>query len=165
MDSQGMNQLTYLRLLYTEHSYYEDESDPDEWSRPSSHTEREIEGLLLVDSDAYATAGIRGSVQAGEHIFALVAQWSSGDSFGMSYNCAVELINVYRSKSAADYAKKVLEETPDDTYDFKPVQYLDDAGNIINYTRPWTGYFDRLVSLEVYELPVELEDDQASPSS
>lgn len=150
---------TLIKILVSSHCEETSEADPnDDWDRPDTRTYHEVLGARLTRDTGEYVEGLRGSLQAGEKIYALIAIYSTGDSFGHDEDYGFEVVNIFRTKEAADYARKTLDEAPDNGYDFKPVQYLNTDGDLIDYHRPWTGYFERLTSLEVYELEVEPYD-------
>lgn len=142
--------VTYLKLMVSEWGYSDAaDENHDEYNRPTEYTNWTVEGICITDSNGYRTAGISGLVEPGETVFALVAVYSTGDSFGRHEGARLEFVDVFRNEEAAEAARKIL-----DTEQDRMLEYRNDLGQVISFHPPWSGYFESLDHIQVHELVV-----------
>lgn len=92
-------------------------------------------------------------VEAGDKIYAVVADYSSGNTFGRDGGYA-QVLNAFASMDdALALQARALETRSDDRwredYDY------DFTFNGHEYRRAWAGYFEQLNSLDIWELIVQ----------
>lgn len=87
-------------------------------------------------------------LKAGDTIYAVVALWSSGDSFGNSSRGSYDFCVINRDPMFAAANLAILEAV---TEDAAQVKLWLDTGEQVPYYASWTGYFESLDSLELRE--------------
>ena len=133
----------------------DDKPYSDRGETSSSH---DIRGLKLLDDGRYGyrSAEVLFKPEKGQVYHLLYATYSTGDSFGYDHNHCFEVIGIYKDR-------KVAEENCKRLYEGKPVKKGEWGSQLIplkvegmrethDYYRPWMGYFESLVDLEVRSL-------------
>jgi len=96
----------------------------------------------------YQYEGYEGVVEDGDTLWVIVAVYSSGDSFGSTNGGCVDVISINKDVEVAQRNLKAATAAPDGEF---AVIELDD-GTTHQYYRPWSGYFESLDSLQIYEM-------------
>ncbi len=151
---------TYVIAVDVDSSTYQTrEGDDLPYSdRGETSTDHTIEGLRLIEDgkSTWRSAEVLFKPVRGKVYHLLYATYSTGDSFGHDHNQCFEVVGVYKSRAVADLNCKRLTEG-------KPVVKGQWSSELIplkveglrethKYYRPWKGYFERLVSLQVKSL-------------
>lgn len=117
--------MSYVKFEVSVDTWVTRQGDPeDEWDSDSTDGTVTVESAKLVADDAYNTLQASFDVKAGDVIWLVWAQYSTGDSFG-SYGGRYELCSVFDNEIDALIEKERL-------------QGVDD------YSMPWIGYFESL---------------------
>jgi hypothetical protein len=137
----------YLNVIAEEYTEETSDWDPDDkWSRPSTHTAWNFSGIELVNEDGYKVEEVSFDVQPGDIVHALIAIYSTGDSFGVSEDGRYEVLGIFKS---ADLAFKNLKGiNAREGKDFK-LKIKMEGGKTFERYCPWDGYFESLSRLEV----------------
>jgi len=136
-------------------SYSHDNNDGDDSGEAYSYrgtttTTWNIHGLSLNDNDSYRAIPVE-DCNVGDKLFAVVAIYSTGDSFGSDEGSEIELVSVHKN---ADLAKKNCDAINTRKRD-SPFSIELDNGKIITRYCPWDGYFESLDSCEWNEYLVK----------
>lgn len=108
------------------------ERDPENtWDGEDTLTSWDINGVKLCDKNSYDVFTSQEDFSLGDEYHAVIAVWSTGDSFSRSDGAYCEIFGVYHSKEDADSRIDQLRSGKE--------EWL-----------PWDGYFEHLDSLEVY---------------
>jgi hypothetical protein len=136
--------MTNIKVEYDAHMYVTRKGDPDDmWDRDSTDGDVYVNGIRVVD-DSYRDVSVPFDVDDDHNYYLLYAVYTTGDSFG-SDGGNTEWIDLFRTRAAADAAKKSIEET---TGSFS-ASYTRDDGTDIKIHIPWDGYFETLDELTV----------------
>jgi hypothetical protein len=90
-------------------------------------------------------------------VYLIIAEWSTGDSFGWADRSHYEVVHIFQNKGLAQLALETLRQEPDQTledynsYDSCKVSFLTDSGITMTYHRDWLEYFSSLNSLQMIE--------------
>lgn len=144
--------MNYLKLNVESHVHTTRAGDIDDrWDRDDTHTDYDVQGLVLEDKDSYTAVPNYLDAKEGDWVAVLYAVYSTGDSFGHDANGGFEFINVFKNLDDAEAAAKSLKE--DHTQ--KPYNERHEGKyNLSNGTEvrmgflPWSGYFERLTYME-----------------
>ena len=122
-------------------------SDYSHWS----HTEQtHVFRCLRITTDAYSDLLYPGVAQRGDELFLVYALYKSGDSFSRQDGC-LALIDVFNSKKKAMDCQAAAEAAAkNDNF-----SYIANNGVRTTQRCPWTGYFERLESVEYIQLDVK----------
>lgn len=142
-----MSKNTYLELIYTAHRYVTREAAADDnWDRDDTDADVHCESLTMHTKDGYDRIGVTWDVKSGDQLYALIAIYGTGDSFGHDGG-QVEFVDVFLTDTDARAAKRALEDGEG--------KYYRQDGTVIKYSAPWDGYFESLTSLDAYCLTVD----------
>lgn len=137
--------MSELFLLKTFHRYVTRDPDmDDQWDRGETSTDWEIAGLVLTRpishklryNQDYEVVGADDDYSEGDDYYAVVAVWSTGDSFGWDTDYCCECFGVYKTEAEAEAKKKKLEKDK-------------------SHSVPWNGYFESLTDIEVLSGKIE----------
>lgn len=95
-----------------------------------------------------------GEVGVGDQLFVIVAEYSTGDSFGHDENACIEVITAHRYREVAEHNCNILRNINEFSADI----FLDD-GRIFKTHIPWTGYFESLTEIHLLERTVMSQND------
>jgi hypothetical protein len=84
----------------------------------------------------------------GKTYYAVIAIYSTGDSFGRDEASNYEVLDIYETEDSADDAIKSLTV---DVNGNKMTFTMSNGATVTNYC-PWVGYFQSLDTIEVYPL-------------
>lgn len=93
-----------------------------------------------------------GTLERGEIVYAILAVWSSGDSFGNSDRGSYDFVSLNKDHNIAQENLEALNSAHRDSKggDVWEVTLKQDDGKEIKYFRSWLGYFESLDSLEIH---------------
>lgn len=131
--------------------------DPnDRWDGDDTTSSWRIEGLSLKPTSGDSTS-VSFQVEKDTPYYAVVAIYSTGDSFSHDEHGRLEFIDLFKSKEKAQKVADILRNAkkPSD-FDWN-VRLQQEDDSKYNYHVPWFGYFESLSEIRV-EL-VELEDE------
>jgi hypothetical protein len=129
--------------------FWEGDSE-DAYDRADTWTDHTLESVHASEVERYMdNEFISFPLVAGETVYVLHAQWSTGDSFGNDEGSGYEIVGVYKTLAEAEMDKATLEAADNNSY--KPVTLLHD----IPYHIPWHGYFESLDWLEINAFMVQ----------
>ncbi len=137
-----------------DHSHYSDEPYGD-WSE-SFYFEVGDTAIILPESNKYVYVGsgetelYEGELAEGDIIFVVIANYSSGDSFGYADRKYVDVCSINKDANLAHDNVRSLGSN-------KPIITLDNGTTHPHY-RPWDGYFESLDSLSVHTMIVKKYD-------
>ena len=129
-------------------SYWEtyDRGGDDEWSRPDSYTSWVFNFLSTKRGCHHVDVPFKPVV--GATYYAVIAVYSTGDSFGHAANACIEIFSVYETEHDANVAKhKIDNDQKNSTLEFNLP-----GGKPVKVANPWHGYFESLTSVDVYPL-------------
>jgi len=118
----------------------------DEWSRDSTSTEHYFRGIYLNDGLDRKKEIVPFDVKNGDTVWALHAQWSTGDSFGTDDGECHDVIGIYKTYEEAKADKNLIDEQEKrfrKTNNFTKDSFLT-LSNGTNFSIPWLGYFESL---------------------
>lgn len=120
------------------------EADPDDdWGRDSTWTSHTVEGIRFPPKTKYSEAvQVPFRPRRGVNYYLLVAQYSTGDSFGSDDGANFEVIGLYQDKAIAEENHRRLEATDDNTT--TSVELIAENGKTYTFGIPWNGYFESL---------------------
>lgn len=138
------------------------ESSNEQYGAWSADYDLEVGDVALIHSEKtprYVRGereSYEGELVEGDLIYVVVANWSSGDSFGHASRCHVEVPCVNKDEATARRNLKELERKRDSKkYDDCNVALMNDDGSVYPYHRSWLGYFESLDSLEIHTMIVK----------
>lgn len=122
--------------------------DPKSDGRPDTSTFWDFGAFHVEDSDAPTddlTITLDAQLAQAETLYAVIAVWSSGDSFGWDDRYNAEIISVHPSEANADAARRIVEASAPRYGQPAPALPVDlpDGYQLSGYI-PWGGHFDRL---------------------
>ena len=131
----------------------EAESD-DQWDRDDTSTSWSVYGLVISDNKPTGYGSEEIDVpddfcKVDDILYAVYAVYSDGDSFGRDDGHNLEFIMAYKSKEAAEKAKKILESCKDYNCEIEL-----ENGKTLTFGIPWNGYFESLDYINVEEFQV-----------
>lgn len=91
-------------------------------------------------------------IPAGDDVFVVWVEYSSGDSFGYGQNQYTEAVGVFKDYDAAVELRDAIEPTRhgDFPFDGARIKYTaKDGQNIDVYYGTWTGYFENLETIHI----------------
>lgn len=135
--------------LYCTHSYRSDEPYGD-WSETYDFSVGSTARITDKDSWSNHTETYEGELNSGDVIYAIIAHYSTGDSFGGSDGGSVEICSLHKDVEVAKTNLAILNADNDK---YSATIKLDDGTETSAY-RPWNGYFESLDSIEIYPLIV-----------
>jgi len=112
----------------------------DQWDRGDTCKEWNFGRLSATGN--YDGLEVGNDFKIGDHVFVVVAVWSTGDTFGHDENSYAEVMAIYNDIIQASEAERMLNEAKG------PV--LLPHGYEVRYL-PWAGYFDSLGYITVIE--------------
>lgn len=147
----------YVQLNY-EHSLvdcHQEEGEYGSWGKTYTF-DGPTHGKLSAD---YGEP-ILDSAQPGQTFYAVIAVWSSGDSFGCAESGSMDVISVYPTlQQAESVVEKLSAHTARYSSDQWNYEYRCDIetpdGQPYRYYVPWLGYFETLEVLEVFPIILE----------
>lgn len=92
-----------------------------------------------------------GELEPGETVYAIIANWGGGNSFGFANGKYMDVVIVHRDSDIALENLKLLKKASEEG---GPVPLTRDNGEAIPYRPGWLGYFESLDSLAIYTLTV-----------
>lgn len=150
--------LTTLGLSYTEDRYVtrryvtREQDDDDPWDRDSTDASIDLHHLVLINDGSSGTCResvtVGFPVQKGMRLYAVVAIYGDGDSFG-SDGGRVEFIDAFPAPNGADLCAQAAREASG-TY-----TYTNAIGIQVSQHAPWCGYFEWLQEVRVEQLRVQ----------
>lgn len=126
---------------YCDHSHHEDE----EYGSWEERWTTSVGSMALPTNERggmYVTYD--GKLNDGDVIYAVVAVWGSGNSFGFAHGRYAEIICINKDIELANKNAAILDDEKQD-----PIITLDNGKTFTQY-RPWTGYFENLDDIEVH---------------
>lgn len=128
------------------HSYH----SPEEYGAWEESWDFDLGGASLSETDWHGPESYTGEtpLQPGDTIYAIVALWSDGDSFGNASHNRFDICVINRDPMFAASNLSILEALDDVT---PTTKIWLDTGERISYHAAWTGYFESLDSLELRE--------------
>lgn len=145
-------------ISWDEKSYTVRDLDPDDhWDRGDTHTEiYDIVGRWVEDVPIKSTWGNSPQINGfapGDVCFAVVAQWSTGDTFGQDSGACVGVLGAFRDRETAEQLADEARSFRNDKSEEHLSNYeLEFQGQIIHIG--WTGYFESLDGIKVQEIVV-----------
>jgi hypothetical protein len=129
------------------------EADPDdEWGRDSTWTSHDVRGIRFPSSKQYGyTVTVPFKPKVNTDYYLLVAQYSTGDSFGSDDGANFEIIGLYQSKRIAEENLQKLEATRKDV---RSVTLTAENGKKYTFAVPWNGYFESLDYVELHTVRI-----------
>jgi hypothetical protein len=139
---------TNLNLEYHTEVYQHRDPDPnDNWDRGDTSSSTDFGDLFLSKEGQDTNLTIPGEVNVGDQLFIIVAEYSTGDSFGHDENACIEVISAHRYREIAEHNCGILRNV---TKEYSANIFLDD-GRMFKTHVPWTGYFESLTELHLLE--------------
>ncbi len=135
--------------IYLDSSSYQEQDDhdgDDEWSRPNTYTSWNFNFLSTKHGDHHVDVPFKPVV--GATYYAVIAVYSTGDSFGHDANLCIEVFSVYETEHDANVAKHKIEADQNNN----TLKFNLPGGKPVEVSNPWHGYFESLTSVEVYPL-------------
>lgn len=121
---------SYIKFDVVENRWSTGGYDPeDSWSRDSTDGTVSILSAVKVKDYEYDTLCTENSIEVGDVVYLVWAQYSTGDSFGQDGG-QYELLEICMSREAATERKKYYE-------------------GVTDFSVPWSGYFENLDFVEV----------------
>ena len=137
----------YLFVSAKKYTYITQEADlDDKWDRDNTSSSWEFNKIYFgkshIDQKGYNDLYIQISKEDYENknLHAVIAVWSTGDSFGHDDGYNAEIISVHQDINEAEIAKQMIENSAKRDHNKKLK-----LGNEyeLNYL-PWNGYFESL---------------------
>ena len=129
---------------YVEETTVPDTDDP--WDRANTSTDYTFNGTFSAKKDGYADVFMAEAPVLGRQYYAVVAIYSTGDSFGHDQGGCLEWLGLYNTCEEAYKVEHIV-----NSHSSKDVlKYPDGEGNIVEMSHvPWEGYFEDLDSVQV----------------
>jgi hypothetical protein len=126
-------------------------SSDEQWGDWSETYDFSVNSASLTKRPGMETEYYGGgeTLSSGETIYAIVANWSSGDSFGHADRSSYDVCIINKEKVYANQNLGILNKAEEPRNG--PLMLFLDDGTQIAYAPGWTGYFEGLDSLEIYE--------------
>lgn len=143
----------YLELVATPDTVHNNdgENSSEQYSyRGTTDTSWEIHHLKLHEKDVYRSFPV-DDAKVGDKFFAVVAIYSTGNSFEYDYGGEIELVSLHKNEALA---KENCENLKGKKTDYTMTIKLDSGGEI-KRTCYWDGYFESLDSITCMELLVK----------
>lgn len=115
----------------------------DDWGRANTHTSRTFGELKIVEKDGYNSFAL--DCNFGDTIYLIIAEWSTGNSFGRDENSNYDIVTAYTDLKLAKENLSILKKVSKD----ESVEITFQNGKKMKYYRSWLGYFERLNNLEI----------------
>ncbi len=141
-----MSREIYLKFR----KYVKDEggqSETDSWSRDSTSTTWDFDRIVFYPQGCTERYPLDFDASPGEVLYAVVAVWSTGDSFGHDSGAGMEIICVYKTREKAEALKTKIEslEYDNNGYGKNGLTYETESGAVVkDGFVAWAGYFERL---------------------
>lgn len=146
----------YIELLANGYTEVTREGDPnDRWDQDDTNTSWTFTGLKLLDKDTYRALPVDDDVKVGDKFYAVIAVYSTGDTFGHSSGSELELVSLHKSEELAKKNASVIETRDRNTGERYSVEIELDNGEILKRYCPWDGYFESLDYVEYREFTIE----------
>lgn len=144
----------YVGLLADGYVEVTREGDPeDKWDHDDTHTDWTFTGLKLSDKDTYRALPVPDDVNIGDTVYAVIAVYSTGDTFGNSSGSELELVSIHKSEELAKKnVTKLQSENKDERYS---MEIELDNGEVLKRYCPWDGYFESLDYVEYRKFTIE----------
>lgn len=118
----------------------------DPWDRASTSTDYTFNNAFRAKKDGYADLFVGEAPVLGKQYYAVVAIYSTGDSFGHDQGASLEWLGLYNTSEEAYNVVKIVDNRTHN----EALKYPDGEGNIIEMPYvPWDGYFEDLDSVQV----------------
>ena len=145
---------------YCTHSFHEQ----TKWGSWEESYDNHFSGIKVVTGDNYYGEKLEPGfqVKAGDVVYVVWAEWSTGNSFGRGHRNRTEVMEVFMDSSKALACADILEngnmEKDEygliDTCDIIPIDkwtvtYKNELGKDVPCYRPWLGYFESLDGIYV----------------
>lgn len=130
-----------------------EQGDPKEHGRPDTRTTWDFGSFHVedsADSTDDMTVHLDDRLAEADVLYAVIAIWSTGDSFGREVQGSAEIISVHDTPESAQEASKIIYASrssygrPEPTL---PVE-LPDGYQLSGYI-PWNGHFDTLEYVDI----------------
>ena len=134
--------------IYLDASSYEEQDGHggDEWQRPNTYTSWVFNFLSTKRGGHHVDVPFKPVV--GATYYAVIAVYSTGDSFGYDTDKCIEIFSVYETEDEANMARDDIKKSGGGaTLGFKLP-----GGKAVKVGNPWDGYFESLTSVDVYPL-------------
>jgi hypothetical protein len=120
------------------------EREDVEWGSWSSEHSNYFKEVLKVDKNSYPDITSSVDIKEGEECFVVLAEWSSGDSFGCGYRSNTEPLAIFKDAESAQAFKTACEKVKDYS-----VELATPDGQNFDIFAGWVGYFERLDEIHV----------------
>ena len=147
--------MTQLYLMLDTDSYVtitREADSSDRWDRDDTHTSWSINGVKLLDHDAYKALSCDADFKVGDKVYVVYAVYSTGDSFGHDEGRDIEFVSWHRDEEIAK--QNVQSLIQGNTKGYHYTIKLDNGSEITRYC-PWDGYFESLDYAEYREFIIE----------
>lgn len=148
-----MSKATYIKILHdTFGDSYHEPVQFGEWYETATHT---ISGFVVVNKKDYFDITVPFLPSPEKPYFLLYTTYSTGDSFGYSYNGSIEFIDLYAYEEldlAKENKKRIEDHNEVKSSNFNEEYYfylLDREGQEHRMSAPWKGYFENLESVNI----------------
>jgi hypothetical protein len=137
--------------LDIDHVMTDSYSSDEEWGDWRESYDFSVNGASLTKKPGMETEYYGGgqTLEAGDTIYVIVACWSTGDSFGHADRSSHDVCIINKEKVYANQNLGILNKADEPRKG--PLKLFLDDGAQIQYSPGWTGYFEILDSLEIYE--------------
>ena len=144
--------MTKIKIINNSTSDYQhDGQEYGEWSENTTH---DISGFQVVNDGEISDLEVAFELNNGTY-FLLYVLYSSGDLFGHSWG-NIEYVGLYKSYEDAQVNALRIKEHyhlykggNGNWEDAFTVKLISPSGNEFNMHVPWTGYFERIESIEI----------------
>lgn len=129
---------------------YHSQEEFGEWNASYQNTFKSIRRKN--DDEEYPDLVSDLDIPAGEEVFVVWLEYSSGDSFGWGQNTGVEVVGLFQDYAAAVELRDRIEPTRHGEFPFDGarIKYQAKDGQDINiYYGTWTGYFENLETIHI----------------
>lgn len=151
-----MEQQTYLRLEHRGRTQNMGGAIAgDSWSRNSTRTDYTFEDLYIVKKDDCFTDVVPYSVTDGQTLFAVVAVYETGDSFGRDTAQPYHMATFKTRQEAEEFVNTILNSHNKKEREWPFSVELELHGQKATIQIPWAGYFEKLEELEIYPMTLK----------
>jgi hypothetical protein len=151
LDRKPIDSTVWIRCT-SEVTVTREPTEGDSWDRGNTSTTWYVGDVYKEDTKSnplpkgdYHTLDVGYKIKPGTY-YLVFAVYSTGDSFGHDEQSSIDFIDLFKTHDAAEECKSTLVAVKQGVFS---VPLTTSCGNQIQYSVPWTGYFDSLDYIEI----------------
>lgn len=121
----------------------------DRWSRGDTAADYTIEGILTNDEITYKDFVVDFEIKKAEYYYLVYVDYGTGDSFGSDDN-QLEFVDLFTTRKKAEGCVYSLEVPEGDDRFY--ASYTKENGQLVEFYKPWEGYFEHLNGIHIAEV-------------